>query len=91
MKKSVRSTGKTQEVETNVGPELKQLFLPMLGALSNVRVTLLDLVFQIGLQGITDLPAEAHNPEGKFGRAGTAKSSLVLGGSKVKKAQMSKA
>lgn len=94
MKKSVRSTGKTQEVETKVGPELKQLFLPMLGALSNMRVTLLDFVFQIGLQGITALleqertrlvgPAEAHNPEGKYGRAGTAKSSLVLGGRKVK-------
>ena len=94
MKKSVRSTGKTQEVETKVGPELMQLFLPMLGALSNVRATLLDFVFQIGLQGITELleqertrlvgPAEAHNPAGKYGRAGTAKSSLVLGGRKVK-------
>lgn len=95
MKKSARKTNEKQACrkhgdEEQLPSAMMQLLLPMMGALSNVRVTLLDFVFQLGLRSVAALleqertmlvgPRNKKNPEGKYERGGTTKSSLTLGG-----------
>lgn len=90
MGKTARTKNDKQEAR-----RLQQLLLPFLGALSSMRVTLLELVFRIGFTGITTLLEQErtmlvgtrykHNAERAYTRAGhDQEGELVLGGRKVK-------
>lgn len=59
-KKSARKTnekqgGRKYEDAEHPSPAMMQLLLQMMGALSNVRTTLLDFVFQLGLRSVAVL------------------------------------
>lgn len=93
MDKTARTKNDKQETR-----RLQQLLLPFLGALSSMRVTLLELVFQIGFTGIKALLEQErtmlvgtrykHNGERSCVRAGhDPNGELVLGGRKVKVAR----
>jgi putative transposase len=88
MEKTARNKDVRQE-----GWTLKQMILPMLETLAAARVTLLDLVFQIGFTGVMQLLEQErealcgarykHDRDRKASRAGTTPGELALGGRKV--------
>lgn len=93
MDKTARTKNDKQETR-----RLQQLLLPFLGALSSMRVTLLDLVFRIGFTGLETLLEQErtmlvgtrykHNAGRACTRAGYDQDGeLVLGGRKIKVAR----
>jgi putative transposase len=88
MEKTARNKDARQE-----GWTLKQMVLPMLETLAAARVTLLDLVFQVGLTGVMQLLEQErealcgarykHDRGRKASRAGTTPGELALGGRRV--------